>query len=538
MVKDKIKNWIKETLKIEGELALVHPANIENGDFSLVVSVKEAKEYFEKLEKNKLPEIEKVEFVEPRFINFYLSKQFFADSIKEILEKGENYGKSNFLEKKKFIIEHTQPNPFKEFHIGHLMNNAIGESITRIVKWNGGEVKTATYHGDVGLHVSKAVWAMKKGIEYEKAYAYGNKVYEKDENVKQEIIVLNRVIYKGEVAEIRKICADGFERFKDDFRAICRRLGTDSFDYQFWERLSGEEGKKIVLENVGKVFEESDGAVVFRGEKFGLHTRVFLNSEGLPTYEAKEVGLAKIKKDLWPYVCSITITANEQDAFFSVVEAAIGEVFPELKGKLKHISHGMLRLPSGKMSSRTGDIITVKALIERVKEKVMEKIADRGFNKEEKENVSEAVAIGAIKYSILRQAIGGDIIFDFDKSISFEGDSGPYLQYTYTRAHSVLEKAKIPRATLGIIGIGTIGIERVLYRFPEVVEKAGREFAPHVIVTYLTELASLFNSFYAKEKIIDESDPSSAYKIALTAAVAQILQNGLHLLSIKTLEKM
>ena len=202
----------------------------------------------------------------------------------------------------------------------------------------------------------------------------------------------------------------------------------------------------------------------------------------------------------------------------------------------------MLKLPTGKMSSRTGDIITAESLIDQVKEKVFEKVKDRKFSRVEEDEVAEIIAIGAIKYSILKQAIGGDIIFDFDKSISFEGNSGPYLQYSYTRAKSVLRKALVSESMNMSLTLPknweTTELEKYLYRFPEIVERAGKEYAPHYIVTYLTELASIFNSFYAKEKIIDENDPSSPYKISLTQAVADILKSGLYLLGIKVPERM
>ena len=224
-----------------------------------------------------------------------------------------------------------------------------------------------------------------------------------------------------------------------------------------------------------------------------------------------------------------------------------------MANKTIHIGHGMLRFASGKMSSRLGNVILAEDLIDQVKEKILEKISGREFSKSEKQEIAEIVAIGAIKYSILRQAIGGDIIFDFDKSISFEGDSGPYLQYTAVRANSVLEKSRAAKtissadvpdfpsentASEIILAAPATELERYLYRFPEVVERAGIEYAPHYIVTYLTELASIFNSFYAKEKIIDENDPASPYKIALTSATAHILKSGLNLLGIKVPPKM
>jgi arginyl-tRNA synthetase len=198
-------------------------------------------------------------------------------------------------------------------------------------------------------------------------------------------------------------------------------------------------------------------------------------------------------------------------------------------------------------------VITAESLIDQVKEKVLDKIKGREFSEQVKNELAEIVAIGAIKYSILKQAIGGDIIFDFDKSISFEGDSGPYLQYACVRANSVLEKFKAAKmiSSVGfadfssknmtseiILTAPVTELERYLYRFPEVVERAGAEYAPHYIVTYLTELAGIFNSFYANNKIIDENDPTSPYKISLTAATAHILKSGLYLLGIKVPERM
>jgi arginyl-tRNA synthetase len=546
-IQQKIKNWIKETLQIKEDFVLAHPKDIKNGDYSLFSSSKNPEQDLEKLSENKLKEIDKIEAV-GNFINFYLSKEFFADSVKEILGE-EKYGENNLFKGQRILIDHTQPNPFKEFHIGHLMNNAVGESVSRILSANGAKAIAVGYHGDVGLHVSKAIWGkmQKPELPWGEAYAFGTKNY--DEN-KKEITEINIKISEETDDKINKLYEEGRKYSLDFFKSIYKRLDSH-FDHHFYESEAGKVGKKIVLENVPKIFEKSEGAIIFRGENFEpkTHTRVFINSDGIPVYEAKEIGLAELKKEKYKYDQSITVTANEQDSFFDVVEVAIGEVFPELKGKLHHLSHGMLRFPSGKMSSRTGDIITAGSLIEQVKEKILDKIKDREFSDEEKNSIAEIVAIGAIKYSILRQAIGRDIIFDFDKSISFEGDSGPYLQYACVRANSVLEKVKNyttlkkPRGTLDMSKAAfdtwkTTELEKYLYRFPEVVERAGREYAPHYIVTYLTELASIFNSFYSKEKIIDENDPSSPYKITLTAATANILKSGLHLLGIKVPERM
>lgn len=523
-MKKVLENLINEALKSLGleanDFVVEHPTDLKMGDYSTNVGIKtgKAKEIFTHLEAQPPSGVERVELAGPGFINFYLSKEFFKNSLKEIVEKGEDFGKNENLKGQMYWIEHTQPNPFKEFHIGHLMNNAIGETISRIIKFSGADVKTASYHGDVGMHVAKALW---KGN-----YVLGAKAFEENQQAKVEIQEINRKIYDRSDPEINSRYDDGKKKSLEKFEKIYERLGT-KFDFNFFESEAAGVGRKIVLDNVGKIFEESEGAVVFKGEEFGLHTRVFLNSDGLPTYEAKEIGLAKIKKEKYNFDQSITITASEQDPFFQVVEVAIGEVFPELKGKLKHLSHGMLRLPSGKMSSRTGDIITAEELIEEVKRKVKD---------------NEQVAIGAIKYMILRQAIGNDIIFDVEKSVSTEGDSGAYLQYAYARTNSLLEKAKSQGLTLNTHTQGQTlrvahEIERLLYRFPEVVERAGKEFAPHYITTYLTELAGSFNNFYATEQVIGNS-PESGYRLAIVQAFNIVMKNGLTVLSIPTPERM
>ena len=555
-VKEKIEKNIENVLKTLGVLnpkvVLEHPGELEHGDYAssvalsytkeLKISPKElAEKIIAEIEKNKPREVEKIEVAGIGFINFYLSKEFFVESVKEIINTGEGYGKSALLNKQKTIIEYTDPNPFKEFHIGHLMSNTIGESISRIVEWNSAEIKRANYQGDVGIHVAKALWGKIKEpqIAWANAYVLGAKNYEENETAKKEIVELNKKIYERSDEQINTLYDSGKKGSLDAFEQMYKLLGT-KFDFYFFESETGTFGKEIVEKNIGKVFEESEGAVVFKGEKYNLHTRVFINSEKLPTYEAKELGLAKIKFEKYPYDKSIIITANEVNDYFKVLLKVMELIFPDLAAKTVHISHGMLRLPTGKMSSRTGDVITAESLIGMVKEVVQEKIKDREFTQEEKEDVTEKVAIGAIKYSILKQSSEKDIIFDFEKSLSFEGNSGPYLQYTAARAQSVLHKAETENIQADTTNTRNVlyPIEKLLPRFPEVVERAGKEYAPHYIATYLIELASAFNAFYANETIVNATDAQSPYKVALTRAVKTILKNGLYLLGIPVLERM
>lgn len=551
-MKNVLYTAITEVLSLENPIDFVveEPANASFGDYSTNVALilaksekKNPREVADRiaslLNDAHIDGVEKIEIAGAGFINFFVTSSAVSTALSYIKE-GKNLPQN--LSSKKYIIEHTQPNPFKEFHIGHLMNNAIGESIGRLVKTLGAQVKTASYHGDKGLHVAKAVWALKNGIDMEKAYAYGNKMYEEDAVIQQEITEINKKIYEGSDEEIQKLYHQGMELFVADFKKNTERLGSQ-FDYMFFESRSGEIGKEMVHAHTPGVFEKSEGAVVFRGENFlpKTHTRVFLNKDDIPTYEAKELGLAKIKRDTFEYDESITITGNEQDSFFKVVEVAIGEVFPELKGKLHHLSHGMLRLPEGKMSSRTGNIITALGLIRDVTETIKGKMADRNLPQDKMDEIAEKVALGAIKYSILKQAIGGDIVFDMNTSLSFEGDSGPYLQYSAVRAQSILRKAH----ELGISSDHTTpsswqtrAIEKKLLHFYETIERAGLQHAPQLIATYLVQLAGEYNAFYAQEKIIDASSKESQYKLFITEVFKETMISGLWLLGIQTPEEM
>ncbi|HRH26782.1 MAG TPA: arginine--tRNA ligase [Parcubacteria group bacterium] len=519
-------------------VAMVHAKELGKNPVDLAEEIKKELESKDKIRAKELENILKIEVAKPGFLNFFLTPDYYAKRLQELKNgKTENL----IFSGQKIIIEYTDPNPFKEFHIGHLMPNVIGESISRILEKNGAEIQRANYQGDVGLHVAKAVWAMKKGTDLMQAYAEGHKAYEEDEEAKIEIIEINKKIYDHSDEEINELYETGRQKSLLYFEVMYKILGT-KFDHYFFESEVADFGKETVLKNVGEVFEESDGAVVFKGENHDkkLHTRVFVNKEGLPTYEAKELGLAKLKYDTYQYDTSIVITGNEINEYFKVLLKAMSLVFPELAIKTKHISHGMLKLPEGKMSSRTGNVITATALINQVTEKVLEKMKDGDIPESERGVIAETIGLGAIKYTILRQAIGGDIIFDFDKSISFDGDSGPYLQYSAVRANSILKKAEDIVEISGDKPEGwqTTNLERMLDRFFDVVERSGKEFAPHYITTYLTELAAEFNSFYASGKIIDENDVTSPYRLAITRTFLHWMIGGLHLLGIKVPEKM
>ena len=581
-IKNKIENLIKaalESLEIEiKDISLEHPADLEMGDFSTNVAMalaKEAKSNPKELAEKIISEISArqglaevgVEKIEAKngFINFYLSREFFVDSVKEILEN-KNFGQNDIFAGKKVMVEYTDPNPFKPFHIGHLMSNAIGESISRIIEFSGAKTIRANYQGDVGPHVAKAIYEIQKigipdkqksvsesALYIGECYAKGNDMYEDNPEAKKEIDEINKKIYDKSDKKINDIYDWGRRITLEAFEEIYKILGT-SFNYYFFESIVAPIGEKIVNENLDKIFEKSDGAIIFHAEKYDpkLHTRVFITSQGLPTYETKELGLTKMKFEKENLDISVVITAHEQEEYMKVVSKALEMISPEYASKMKHIVHGMMRLATGKMSSRKGNVITGESLILESCEQILEKIKERDFTNEEKKQISEEVGVSALKYSILKQNIGGNIIYDFEKSISFEGDSGPYLQYSYARANSVLEKAKKENILPGFAflkpGFGDFkkpgfwesisDIEKLLYRFPEIVFRSAQEFEPHYIANYLIELARAYNTYYGNTKIIDKDDPTSTYKVALTLAFSIVLKNGLYLLGIKAPERM
>ncbi len=566
---------VLQNLGITDTFKLEYPENPEHGDFSCNAAMVNAKKLglapkvlaeniIAEFSKNKPDFIESVSVAGPGFINFKIKDSLFAQEVIDIAKSDGEYGWNKISVSNKVMVEYTDPNPFKVFHIGHLMSNAIGESISRLVESSGAQVIRACYQGDVGLHVAKTIWAIQRKIQdsgykiqekntlTEKVkllgemYVYGVG-FDDDVEAQKEIAAVNKRIFEKSDPEINRIYEQGRKWSLEYFDTIYKRLGT-SFQQFFFESEVADDGVKVVREFLKKgVFTDSEGAIVFKGEDHGLHTRVFITSQGLPTYEAKEIGLNIEKFKKYPDLTeSVIVTANEQTDYFRVLLKTFSLIDQNISNKTRHISHGIMRFASGKMSSRKGNIISAEALIEDIKSLVAEKIADRELNATEKEEIADEVAIGAIKYTILRQAIGGDVIFDSSASISFEGDSGPYLQYATVRAGSILEKAKasgdlrLETGDLdGVVLPSKVSLlEKLISRFPDIVERARAEYAPQHIASYLMMLAGAFNAYYAVNVIVDKDDPMSPYRVALTKSFVTTMKNGLWLLGIKVPKKM
>lgn len=548
-MEDTLHTAVTDALKEQGveaaKFVIEWPAELAHGDFATNAALtaskalgKNPKELAELLADSLRAKlsgvVENISVAGPGFINFTLTRDSVVKQIQAV-EGDTAWGKGHTLEGKRVIVEYTDPNPFKEMHIGHLMSNVIGEATAGLIENDGAHVIRACYQGDVGPHVAKALWGLEKnGIsepatakELGDAYALGSTAYEENEAIKKEIDDINTAVYEGKDASRMELWRKGRDVSLAAFEQLYKTLGTH-FDYYFFESETALPGTEMVLDGVAKgVFVESQGAIIYDGEKKGLHTLVFITSKGNPTYEAKDVGLAYLKEERCaPYDESIIITASEQIGHFKVFLGALEDLAPELAKKTRHVPHGFLRLTEGKMSSRDGNVITASSLVSDIIQKAKEKNEDP--------LVAHAVAIGAIKYMILRSAPGGDIIFDPEKSLSLDGDSGPYLQYALVRAVSLISQSSSD-ANKSVTEISS-DLERLLIRFPKVLSRSREEQAPHKLIQYLTLLASEWNSLYAQGKII--GNEGEAYKISIAKAFVSTMKKGLSVLAIPLPERM
>lgn len=551
-----------EKLNIEADkIMLDHPTELSHGDYSTNVAMilaKVTKTNPIALAESIASEIPKHEMIESvtaaaGFVNFHLAPKFFQLEIGKILAQTSSFGNSNIYAGKHILVEHSSPNLFKPFHVGHVMNNSIGESVARLAIASGARVTKMSYPSDVSLGIGKAVWALlEHGVaELEQlpnlsdklaflgtCYVEGTKAYDENPSIMRRVKEITEMIYERTPGVEYDAYTAGKDITLQYFLDITERLGS-KFDDFVYESEAGDVGKKIVLQNLGKpgrsgIFEESENAVIYKGEADGLHTRVFINAEGYPTYEAKDIGLLWLKFERYNPDISILVTDREQARYYEVVLAAAGKIEKSWQEKTLHKTHGRMSFKGKKMSSRLGGFPTAADVLETVLEEVRE---HSELNGEE----ADAVAIGALKFTILKTMAGKDINFDPETSLSFEGDSGPYLQYTNARINSVLEKALeagfVPKAEKTVEDLPS-DVEKLVTRFPGVVELAISEWAPHHLATYLLGLARAFNSWYGNTKLVDPENRNTGYNLALAKSVGIVIQNGLQLLGIKSPERM
>ena len=540
-------------------------------------------------QQNILSAIDRVEVAPPGFINIFLTEASLSSVISEVLKQKEAVKTGSA---KRIMVEYAHPNTHKAFHIGHLRNITTGESIIRLLQSQGNEVIRANYQGDVGMHIAKALYSLlhsplslpspqsplSSRIDFlGKAYAAGSKAFEEDAAAKEEIVSLNALVYASaqRLAKERGIdpgTTDYMALVKDEykdrmetvytlwketrqwsldyFETIYKRVGSH-YDRYYFESdcLAGVDLARQAAQK--GVLKEDAGAVIFDGKPYGIDTRVFINSKGLPTYEGKELKLATMETTEHGKIDRlIHVVGPEQTSFFQVTfkaEELLGIVKP---GVQYHLVYGWVKLKHGKMSSRSGNVVLGEWLLDEAKKaiySILEK-SESKYTKGEQEEIAEKAAIAAVKYAFLKVGTTSEIAFDIKESVNFQGDSGPYLQYTYARCKSVLRKAGVTPNLPKFPNYPNLNPEersvlRLLTLFPDVVAQAAGELSPSALCTYLFKLAQAYNLFYAKHQIIGSSDSSersdqATLRLSLTAATSQVLKNGLYLLGIQTLEQM
>lgn len=485
----------------------------------------------------------------PGFINITLSdNELLGQAAAAPHDKPDTY------QDKVVVTEYSDPNPFKVLHAGHLYTTVMGDVMSRLIAVAGGQVHRVNFGGDVGLHVGKTMWAIidsdeqkaltevevlaekplhDRAVWMAERYVKGNNAYEDDEAAKAAIIELNKKVYQlhetddhsSNFAKIYWLCRSWAYEY---FDAFYEELGVTPFEKYYPESMTAPVGLATVKEQLAAgVYKESNGAVVFEGEPFGLHTRVFINSQGIPTYEAKDVGLIMLKWQDYHFDQSVIITGSEQKDYMAVVLKSIEQYKPELAHATTHFTHGLLKLEGGvKMSSRKGNVLLANDILQAADAAVAE--SSGAENKQ--------TAYSAIKYAFLKQRMGGDIIYNPRESVALEGNSGPYVQYAHARARSIL--AKVTPGEVELVDLQPLerSLARKISEYPEAVAKAVSELMPHHVCTFLYELAQTFNRFYEHSRVV--GDEREALRAQLVTCYADVLKDGLELLGLGAPERL
>lgn len=565
-----IKEKISASLQaagVTGSIEFTTPPKSDMGDlafacFAVAKEMKKnpaivAKELAETLADKKIDCVEKVQAYGP-YVNFFINANVLAAEL--LSEIDTAYGQLSIGKKKKYLVEFGCLNPLKAFHLGHLKNFVTGESVARIFENAGYTVVRVNYQGDVGMHIAKAMWGIEQTLVSKldeltsapltervkalgHAYAFGAKAFDEDEKKKKEIVDMNKRIYKKDptLQEVYRLAVSWSLEY---FDTVYRRLGT-RYDRLYMESEVTGPGEAIVRKELEKgTFKESQGAIIFEGSTFGLHDRVFINSEGFPTYEAKDLGLAQAHFTDHHPDRVIHIVGREQTEYFKVVFTAIGQIWPGRDEKEFHLPGGFLQLKEGKMSSRTGNVVLAEDLLNQARQTVAEIMKERTLvNKEE---VTEKIAIAAVKYAILKVNVSDDVAFDMKTSVSLEGDSGPYLLYIVARINSILKKVqkrpkKLLSQQLQSLSIESAGKQLLLTLagFPEVAQLAAEKLNPSVLTQYILSLAQAFNTFYHQCPILQTEDETvREFRLQLIEQTKHVMTRGLNLLGIDTVEEM
>lgn len=533
------------------------PPKEEMGDFSfpcfsLAKKYKKsplliAKELGDKLRRMTLNEISNISS-DGGYVNFFLNKQILVE--KMISKMKNNSWWSVLSEERSVLIEFSQPNTHKAFHVGHIRGTSIGESLSRIFESAGNKVTRVNYSGDSGMHIAKWIWYYSKYLKGEKlkkdeswiAKIYVNAIKKMSENkiFLGEVESINKKIeLKDE--KINKLWEESRTLSIKSWEKIYKELGTN-FQKHYFESELEEEAKEIVYDLLEKgIAKKDDGAVIVDLRKYGLSVWVLLRKDGTVLYSAKDIALALRKFKEYPRDYYLVTVGDEQTLHFKQLQKVLELMKVKDAAKYNFLPFGMIRLPTGKMSSRTGQNILYSDFILEIKKIAEDRIKDRidNISKNELEKRSLKLAIASIKYSMLKQDIKKNIIFDPKVDVSFEGNTGPYLLYSYARANSILNKCKdIEKKKMKIIDINPkeSSLIKKIYTYREMVVKSYNQQSPSVVANYSYELSKVFNEFYHECPVINSIQEK--FRFELVRCFKNTLEKSLELLGIEPLETM
>ena len=492
------------------------------------------------------------------YVNFYIDWSVIGGFVlEEILKKKSKYGSVSAGNRSEdrfrpshenIIMDVYQANPFKSFHIGHVRNAVLGESIRRLLEFTGRKTATVSYNGDVGTHVARWLWYYNNFHKGEvpkenfikwagQIYAESSKKSEENEKYKEEISEVNRKLDKRdpklleEWQKFRKMCYDSFEKIAKEMQV--------KVDHNMPESECEEPGKQLVkkLFQEGKL-TESEGAIGIDLKKYGLGFFILLKSDGTALYSTKDFGLLQLKSKLGKFDKFLYVVGSEQDLYFQQLFKTY-EILKLNSAEHHHISHGLVTLKEGKMASRLGNVILYEDLRDEMIEMALQQIEEKNPQLKNKKEASRKIAFAAIKFPMLVIENHKFIKFDWDQALDINGRSGPYLQYTSVRANKILEKAKLEKFDASLLKENAeLDILKKLAEFPDVVLKSANSYSPYILANYLFELAQNFNTFYQSTPVLQAEPKLKKARLALVESVSVVLEKGLDLLGIEVPEEM
>ena len=497
------------------------------------------------------------------FLNLSISDAFWIKQL-EAINADDNYGRQPSRDKL-MMVEYSSPNTNKPLHLGHVRNNLLGYSIAQIQEANGWKVVKTNIVNDRGIHICKSMLAWLKFGNGETPQSSGKKgdhlvgdYYVRfDKESKQDPSLMDEaqeMLRKWEAndPEVRALWAKMNEWVYAGFDETYKRMGV-SFDKIYYESNTYLEGKSEVEKGLasGAFYRREDGSVWADLTKDGLDEKLLLRSDGTSVYMTQDIGTAKLRFQDYPIDKMVYVVGNEQEYHFKVLSILLDRLGFPFGKELVHFSYGMVELPNGKMKSREGTVVDADDLMDKMIEDAREISKDKvntlqGITEEEANDIARKVGLGALKYFILKVDPRRNMLFNPAESIDFNGNTGPFIQYTYARIQSVLRKSEAERTQNEVILDFTKGLDQKeltliqrLSEFPSVVRTAGDEFSPAVICNYAYALACDFNSFYHDLSILNEPDAAKrALRLLLAKNVAKVLRSAMSLLGIEMPERM